>query len=246
MGERAEHGGINGRGTPFLFLPRVSSPCRLLSSFLFLFCTWTFFNPSTYVRTYTTISTVISLHCPHGRLDSIRFGHSDDGKSRTGGVNSRVNTGVSSFFCRSSILSFLLFAPTVVAVASIASISSPPFFPSFLFFFLSFFFFLCIVPLPSPSTSVGVNLSPRLSPNPELYKLKPISLPGLRSSYSKPLYFRLFVVGKHARSSSRRSARTRCLATTLHLLLVHPHTHISLFFFLLRPAYTRTRSDEFV
>ena len=119
-------------------------------------------------------------------------------KSNDGGVNSRVNTGVSSFFCRSSIL-----------------------------FFSFFFFFFCIVPLPSPapSTSVGVNLSPRLSPNPELYKLKPISLPGLRSSYSKPLYFRLFVVGKHARSSSRRSARTRCLATTLHLLLVHPHTY---------------------
>lgn len=35
----------------------------------------------------------------------------------------------------------------------------------------------------SPSLSVGVNLSPRLSPNTELYKLKPISLPGLRSSY---------------------------------------------------------------
>lgn len=32
--------------------------------------------------------------------------------------------------------------------------------------------------------SVGVNLSPRLSLNTELYKLKPISLPGLGSSYS--------------------------------------------------------------
>ena len=124
-----------------------------------------------------------------------------------------------------------LFHPVVLfsSPLTVVAPSSPlllPFFPSFLFFFSFFFFFFCIVPLPSPapSTSVGVNLSPRLSPNPELYKLKPISLPGLRSSYSKPLYFRLFVVGKHARSSSRRSARTRCLATTLHLLLVHPHT----------------------
>lgn len=37
--------------------------------------------------------------------------------------------------------------------------------------------------------SVGVNLSPRLSPNTELYKLKPISLPGLGSSYSGHFIF---------------------------------------------------------
>ena len=152
-----------------------------------------------------------------------------------------------------------LFHPVVLfsSPLTVVAPSSPlllPFFPSFLFSF--FFFFFCIVPLPSPapSTSVGVNLSPRLSPNPELYKLKPISLPGLRSSYSKPLYFRLFVVGKHARSSSRRSARTRCLATTLHLLLVHPHTRTlspSLSLSLSRSScvlipYTRTCSNEFV
>lgn len=126
-------------------------------------------------------------------------------------MNSRVNTGVSSFFCRSSILSF--------SSPRLPPFPPSPLLPSFLSFFL---FFLRIVPLPS-SAIVGVNLSPRLSPNPELYKLKPISLH--RSSYSKPLYFRLFVVGKHARSSSRRSARTRCLATTLTLLPLHPHTH---------------------
>jgi len=39
------------------------------------------------------------------------------------------------------------------------------------------------------SLSVGVNLSPRLSPNTELYKLKPISLPGLGSSYSGHFIF---------------------------------------------------------
>lgn len=40
-----------------------------------------------------------------------------------------------------------------------------------------------------PSSSVGVNLSPRLSPNTELYKLKPISPPELRSSYSGHFIF---------------------------------------------------------
>lgn len=45
---------------------------------------------------------------------------------------------------------------------------------------------------PSPAgspLSVGVNLSPRLSPNTELYKLKPISLPALGSSYSGHFIF---------------------------------------------------------
>lgn len=78
--------------------------------------------------------------------------------------------------------------------------------------------------LRAPSSSVGVNLSPRLSPNPELYKLKPISLPGLRSSYSGPLYFRLFVVGKHAWSSSQQRATSneqRASAFRSHTLLHH-------------------------
>lgn len=127
----------------------------------------------------------------------------------------------SEFSSKHRCILFLLslFHPVLLvpAVASIPTIPSPSFLP----------LLLPLLPLHrSPSlvrAIVGVNLSPRLSPNPELYKLKPISLH--RSSYSKPLYFRLFVVGKHARSSSRRSARTRCLATTLTLLPLHPHTH---------------------
>lgn len=60
-------------------------------------------------------------------------------------------------------------------------------------------------PLAHLLVSVGVNLSPRLSSNTELYKLKPISLrrgPGVPTR--GPLYFRLFVVGKHAWSSSQQ------------------------------------------
>ena len=76
-----------------------------------------------------------------------------------------------------------------------------------------------------PSSSVGVNLSPRLSPNPELYKLKPISLPGLRSSYSGHFIF-VYLLSANMpglprsgvqpattndqRPTARRSARTRC------------------------------------
>lgn len=71
----------------------------------------------------------------------------------------RINIGVSSFFHRS------LFLPPL------SSFGSP------------------FAARPPPSLSVGVNLSPRLSPNTELYKLKPISLPGLGSSYSGHFIF---------------------------------------------------------
>lgn len=194
-------GGINGRRAPFLFPCSSVGPCCP-----FFFSLRYFFHPST----YTTISTVISLHCPPA--DSIPFDSAVQPMEK-------VERG-SEFSSKHRCILFLLslFHPVLLvrcfAVASIPSISSPSFLPLLLLH-------------RSPSlvrAIVGVNLSPRLSPNPELYKLKPISLPGHRSSYSKPLYFRLFVVGKHARSSSRRSARTRCLATTLTLLPLHPHT----------------------
>lgn len=124
------------------------------------------------------ISTVISLHCVS--LDSILPRHSARAAAAAGKSwarrRIRVNIGVSSFSHRSRL--FLRRPPSAPA--------SP---------------FAARPPL---SLSVGVNLSPRLSPNTELYKLKPISLPGLGSSYSGPLYFRLFVVGKHAWSSSQQ------------------------------------------
>lgn len=74
-------------------------------------------------------------------------------------------------------LHLLLFSSSLFAFSFSSSFASLPLLP----------------PLPScprpPSSSAGVNLSPRLSPNPELYKLKPISLPGLRSSYSGHFIF---------------------------------------------------------
>lgn len=69
-----------------------------------------YFNLARSPRAYTTISTVISLQCPP--VDSILFDYLCNGsavlekvESNRGGANPRVNTGVSSFFCRSSILS---------------------------------------------------------------------------------------------------------------------------------------------
>lgn len=71
----------------------------------------------------------------------------------------RVNIGVSSF------------SPTFSALPPLSFFGSP------------------IAARPPLSLFVGVNLSPRLSPNTELYKLKPISLPGLGSSYSGHFIF---------------------------------------------------------
>lgn len=96
------------------------------------------------------------------------------------GENSRVNTDVSSFFCRSCILSF--------SSHRVASRPPPPFPLRCSSAFLRLPLSHPSSSSSAPSSSVGVNLSPRLSPNPELYKLKPISLPGLRSSYSATLF----------------------------------------------------------
>lgn len=105
------------------------------------------------------ISIVISLHCVS--LDSIPppLPRVSPPREKVGRKRIRVNIGVSSFFHRS------LFLPPL------SSFGSP------------------FAARPPPSLSVGVNLSPRLSPNTELYKLKPISLPGLGSSYSGHFIF---------------------------------------------------------
>lgn len=118
------------------------------------------------------ISTVISLHCVS--LDSIRSTPFPSLSCLLPLRREKVGRAEKTRSKHRSIL----FHPPAFAVHSLS-----------LFLFSSFTFFLqlSLFAVRSPpllSLSVGVNLSPRLSPNTELYKLKPISLPRLPSSFS--------------------------------------------------------------